>query len=147
MNFAEIKNKLIGGSQRTATVKKNIWGSFAIRGISILTSLMLVPMTIGYVSAEIYGVWLTISSILGWVSCMDIGVSHGLKNRLAESLALKDYEKGKSLVSTTYATMFTIFLPISIILIVASSKIDWCSILNVAQSNQETITRTMRLLF
>ena len=147
MNFAEIKNKLIGGSQRTATVKKNIWGSFAIKGISILTTFMLVPMTIGYVSAEIYGVWLTISSILGWVSYMDIGVSHGLKNRLAECLARKDYEKGKSLVSTTYAIMFAIFLPISIILIAASSKIDWCSILNVAPSNQETIIRTMRLLF
>ena len=100
-----------------------------------MTSLLLVPMTLGYVSAEIYGVWLTISSILHWLTYMDVGFTHGLKNRLNECLARKDYEKGKSLVSTTYAIMFIIFVPLSTLLIVASPWIDWCGILNVDSSN------------
>lgn len=147
MKIAAIKDILIGGSKRTAIVKKNILGSLAIKGISILTSLLLVPMTLGYVSAEIYGVWLTISSILHWLTYMDVGVTHGLKNRLNECLARKDYEKGKSLVSTTYAIMFAIFVPLSAILIVVSPWIDWCSILNVDPSNQEVILKTMQVLF
>lgn len=147
MNIQAIKNILIGGSERTATVKKNILGSLAIKGVSILTSLLLVPMTLGYVSAEIYGVWLTISSILHWLTYMDVGFTHGLKNRLNECLARKDYEKGKSLVSTTYAIMFAIFVPLSTILIVVSPWIDWCSILNVDPSNQEVILKTMQVLF
>ena len=147
MQITTIKNILIGGSQRTAIVKKNILGSLAIKGISILTSLLLVPMTLGYVSAEIYGVWLTISSILHWLTYMDVGFTHGLKNRLNECLARKDYEKGKSLVSTTYAIMFIIFVPLSAVLITASPWIDWCSILNVDSSNQEVILKTMQVLF
>ena len=147
MNIEIIKNKLIGGSQRTATVKRNILGSLAIKVVSILTSFLLVPMTLGYVSAEIYGVWLTISSILHWLTYMDVGVTHGLKNRLNECLARKDYEKGKSLVSTTYAIMFAIFVPLSVLLIVASPWVDWCSILNVSPSNQEVILKTMQVLF
>lgn len=147
MSITAIKDILIGGSKRTAIVKKNILGSLAIKGISILTSFLLVPMTLGYVSAEIYGVWLTISSVLHWLTYMDVGVTHGLKNRLNECLARKDYEKGKSLVSTTYAIMFAIFVPLSAILIVVSPWIDWCSILNVDPSNQEVILKTMQVLF
>lgn len=147
MTFTAIKDILIGGSKRTATVKKNILGSLAIKVISILTSFLLVPMTLGYVSAEIYGVWLTISSILHWLTYMDVGVTHGLKNRLNECLAKKDYAKGKSLVSTTYAIMFAIFVPLSMLLIVASPWIDWCTILNVDPSNQDIIIKTMQVLF
>ena len=142
-----IRNKLIGGAQRSAIVKKNILGSLAIKLVSILTSFLLVPMTLGYVSAEIYGVWLTISSILHWLTYMDIGVTHGLKNRLNECLARKDYTKGKSLVSTTYAIMFAIFVPLSVLLIVVSPWVDWCRILNVDPSNQEIIIKTMQVLF
>lgn len=147
MNIRAIKEKLIGGSQRSATVKKNIWGSLAIKAVSILTSFLLVPMTLGYVSAEIYGVWLTISSILHWLTYMDVGVTHGLKNRLNECLARQDYEKGKSLVSTTYAIMFAIFVPLSVLLIVVSPWIDWCRILNVDPSNQVIIIKTIQVLF
>lgn len=147
MRIEDIKEALIGGSLRTATIKKNILGSLVIKGISILTSLLLVPMTLGYVSTEIYGVWLTISSILHWLTYMDVGFTHGLKNRLNECLARKDYEKGKSLVSTTYAIMFAIFVPLSTILIIVSPWIDWCGILNVDPSNQEVILKTMQVLF
>lgn len=147
MTITEIKDILIGGSKRTAIVKKNILGSLVIKGISILTSLLLVPMTLGYVSAEIYGVWLTISSILHWLTYMDIGFTLGLKNRLNECLARKDYEKGKSLVSTTYAIMFAIFVPMSAVLIAVSPCIDWCRLLNVNASNQEVILKTMQVLF
>lgn len=147
MTVEEIKNKLFGGSQRTATVKKNIWGSLVIKGVSMTTSFMLVPMTIGYVSSEIYGLWLTISSILYWITYFDVGVTRGLKNRLNECLARKDYAKGKSLVSTTYAIMFAIFVPLSALLIGITPLIDWCGILNVSPYYQEILIKTIRVLF
>lgn len=134
------------GNERSLTVKKNIIYSFLIKGVSILISLMLVPMTLGYVSAEIYGVWLTISSILHWLTYMDVGFTLGLKNRLAECLANGDYEKGRSLVSTTYFIMAVIFIPLAVLLMFVCPNIDWCSILNVAQSNQEVVTKTIMLL-
>lgn len=147
MTLTNIKDKLIGGSTRTATVKKNILGSLLIKGISIATSFLLVPMTLGYVSSEIYGVWLTISSILHWFTYMDVGFTLGLKNRLNESLATGDYARGKSLVSTTYFMMASIFIPFGIISYLCVPLVDWCSILNVAASNQETIIKTIQILF
>ena len=78
------------GDNRSANVKKNILGSIFIKGISMVVSFMLVPLTIGYVSSELYGVWLTISSVLAWLSFLDVGFSQGLKNKLTEAIALNN---------------------------------------------------------
>lgn len=141
-----ILTKINSGSQRSITIKKNILWSFLIKGISILTSFLLVPLTLGYVSVEIYGVWLTISSILHWMTYMDVGFTLGLKNRLAEALAKNDYNRGKGLVSTTYYMMVVIFVPFSILLIVASPFINWCNMLNVSQEYSDTICITIQIL-
>ncbi len=139
--------KIKVGSERSVTIKKNIIWSLLIKGISILVSLMLVPMTLGYVSVEIYGVWLTISSILHWLTYMDVGFTLGLKNRLAEALAKGDYEKGKILVSTTYFIMMVIFIPLAVILLGGSPFIDWCGVLNVDSIYREVVLKTVQILF
>lgn len=146
MTFGKIYRQIMGGSNRTATIKKNILGSLVIKGISIAVSILLVPMTLGYVSPEIYGVWLTISSILHWVTYMDVGFTLGLKNRLAECIAKEDYEKGKSLVSTTYFIMVAIFVPLALLMILVCPIVDWCSILNIDQGNQEIVQKTITIL-
>lgn len=128
MNILSIINK---GDNRTINVKKNMLGSLLIKAISILVSLALVPLTIGYVSAELYGVWLTLSSILTWISFLDFGFGQGLKNKLTEALANEDYYKGQSLVSTTYFMMVVIFVPVSILLEILATFVNWSEFLNI----------------
>lgn len=125
-------NKILNSkNSRTKAIKQNIAGSLLVKGISIATSLILVPLTLGYVSSEIYGIWLTISSILYWLTYMDVGFTLGLKNRLAEAIAQKDFDRGRSLVSTTYFIMTVIFVPLTVVLLLISPHIDWCAFLNV----------------
>lgn len=134
------------GEQRSITVKKNIIASFFIKGVGILISFLLVPATLGYVSAELYGVWMALSSVLLWIHFLDLGFSQGLKNKLAEALAFKDYEKGKALVTTTYAMVTFIFVPIGIILEFIVPLVNWCSLLNVSTEYAEEIERVMYVL-
>ena len=77
---------------------------------------------------------------------MDVGFTLGLKNRLAEALAHEDYEKGKSLVSTTYFMMAVIFIPLSIFLILISPHINWCSFFNVNSKYEADVLLTIQLL-
>ena len=123
---------MISSNSRTQIIKKNIAGSLLIKGISIIVSLMLVPMTLGYVSSELYGIWLTLSSVIVWLNFFDIGFTLGLKNKLAEALALGDTQRGRHLVSTTYAIMIVIFVPLALIIWVIIPFVDWCSFLNVS---------------
>lgn len=143
MNFSKILNSK---DKRTATVKKNIIASFAIKGVSIIVSLLLVPMTLGYVSSELYGIWLTLSSIMMWLSFFDVGFTLGLKNKLAEAIALNNWVKGKSLVSTTYFMMILIFVPICIALELLIPCVNWANVLNVSQQYNGEISKVLYVL-
>ena len=139
-------NKLFSGNARSSQVKKNIVGSIAIKGISILASLLLVPLTLNYVNKELYGIWLTLSSIILWLNFFDIGFTLGLKNKLAESLAVKDYVSGKHLVSTTYYMMIIIFLPICVFMLFITPFLSWSSILNVSPVYNSDIIKVLYIL-
>ena len=65
------------GSGRSVVVKKNIVGSLFVKGCSIVISLLIVPLTLGYVSSDLYGIWLTLSSIMMWFNFFDIGFTLG----------------------------------------------------------------------
>lgn len=139
-------HNILGGSKRTSLLKKNIAASLLIKGVSILSTLLLVPLTLDYVNKELYGIWLTLSSIVVWINFFDIGLTLGLKNRLAEALTTHDYIHGKSLVSTTYFMMLAIFIPVSIIVMLLIPFIDWPKLLNVPTIYEKDIQIVLYLL-
>lgn len=139
-------NNIFSGNTRSSLIKKNIAGSIVIKGISILTSLLLVPLTINYINKELYGIWLTLSSIVLWLNFFDIGFTLGLKNKLAESLAIKDYISGKYLVSTTYYMMVIIFLPLCLFILFITPFLDWPLILNVSPVYNDDIIKVLYIL-
>lgn len=134
------------GNQRSVTVKKNIVGSFIIKCVSVIVSLLLVPATIGYVNAELYGVWLTVASVMTWINILDLGFTQGLKNKLTEALANDDIARGRILVSTTYAMMFVIFLPMCLIIEFLIPLIDWANLLNVNVAYSKDLTIVMHVV-
>lgn len=129
--FAEYFTK---GHERSIATKKNIAASLIIKGISIIISLLLVPLTINYVNPTQYGIWLTISSIVAWVSFFDIGFGHGLRNRFAESIAAGNREIAQKYISTTYAVLSIIFSAVLILFLLINFFIDWSKILNAPAS-------------
>ncbi|MBQ7622319.1 MAG: hypothetical protein IJS66_01085 [Bacteroidales bacterium] len=133
----KIKSLFSGGGERSRKARKNISAMIFIKGGNILTGLLLVPLTLRYVSSDTYGVWLAISSMVAWFSFFDIGINNGLKNRLAEALAHGDTVLAKKYVSTTYALLVLIFVPLMVIMLVAAPLLDWNSILNISQGAVE----------
>lgn len=139
-------NNFFQGNSRTVAVKKNIVASLFIRAISIGTSLLLIPATIDYVSSELYGVWLTLSTIVQWLSFFDIGFGNGLRNKLAESIAKGKYKLGKIFVSTTYFILSIIFLLVGIIAYFITPYISWHTILNVSIDLEPTIINVVHIV-
>jgi len=118
------------GHHRSVKAKKNIIYSFFLKSISIVIGFILVPLVLGYLDAERYGIWLTLSSILAWFSFFDIGLSNGLRNRFAEAIADNDTALAKTYVSTTYAILGLIFIVLGLIFFIISPNLNWQKILN-----------------
>lgn len=131
---------------RSATLGKNIIGTMALKGISILISFIMIPITLGYVDAELYGVWLTVASVMTWIHFLDLGFSQGLKNRLTEALAKDDYERGKTLVSTTYFMLICIILPACALLQALVPLINWARLLNVSEVYSQEISIVLHII-
>lgn len=142
----KLKDLINSGNSRTQVVKRNVFYSAGIKGVSIIISLLLVPLTINYVSSELYGIWLTLSSIISWLSFFDVGFGLGLRNRLTTAIALGDYHKGKILVSTTYCILSIIFLIVGIIGYYLSGLVNWCSVLNISSDYQDVLITASRIV-
>jgi O-antigen/teichoic acid export membrane protein len=126
----KIKYFFTKGHERTIKVKKNIALSFFLKGISIVIGFVVIPMTINYINPSRYGIWITLSSIISWLSFFDIGLGNGLKNKLAEANAVKNYTAARIYVSTTYAVLGIISFVVIFLFYIANHFINWVSILN-----------------
>lgn len=142
----KLLNRLINSSnKRSQIAKRNILGSLIIKAGSIIVQLLLVPLTLGYLSDELYGIWITISSVVMWMGFFDIGITLGLKNKLAIALANGDIYLGKRLISTTYGILCLIFIPLGILGYIFSPLIPWTHILNVSDEYTTQLTMSIQV--
>lgn len=142
----KIRSYFKQGDKRTINIKINVMQSFIYKGLSIVLSLLIVPLTIGFVNAEQYGVWLTISSIVGWVSYFDLGLGHGLRNKYAEAKANGNTKVMSQLISTTYALIAIIFSVVFIFFLVINHFINWNVFLGVSQIDNASLQKIMLAL-
>ncbi len=105
----------------------------------MVIGFLLVPMTLDLLNKELYGIWLTLASVITWFSLFDIGLGYGLRNKLAEALARDDLEEAKSLVSSTYALIAGISGALLLLFLVVNPFINWNLILNVEVETINTL--------
>jgi O-antigen/teichoic acid export membrane protein len=144
-----IRRTFFEGAPRSIQAKQNIVGLFFLRGVSTAINFVLVPLTLGYLSSNGFGIWLTLNSILAWVIWLDVGLGNGLRNRFAVALAHNDKELARSLVSTTYLFVGLISLSLIVLFLCAQPLLSWSGILMVPpEMNQElTLLATVVFIF
>jgi O-antigen/teichoic acid export membrane protein len=125
-----IKNFFTQGNERSINAKRNILIIAVLKGCGIAISLFLVPVTIHYVNPTRYGIWLTLTSIVGWFSFFDIGLGNGLRNKFAEAVASRKPELARTYVSTTYAILTIIIAIVLLIFFCINPFLNWAKILN-----------------
>lgn len=128
------------GHERSIAAKKNIVASLLVKGCSIAISLLLVPLTIGYINPAKYGIWLTMSSIIGWFSFFDIGFTQGLRNKFAEAKAKGNTELARIYVSTTYFYVGIIFTILWLIGLCINLFITWHGLLKLPTEMETEIS-------
>lgn len=133
----KLVNKFLSGHERSVKAKKNIVASFFLKGISIVISLLLVPLTIDYLSPTKYGIWLTLTSVIGWFVFFDIGLGNGMRNKFAEAKAAGNDVLARTYISTTYAIITIIAALLFVVFFAINQFLNWGEILNVSSDIQE----------
>ncbi|GAO31666.1 O-antigen flippase Wzx [Geofilum rubicundum JCM 15548] len=104
--------------------------SFGLQGVTIVIGFVYVPLLLDYLDNERYGIWLTLTSILGWFEFFNVGLGSGLRNKFAEAVAQDKHELARVYVSTTYAIVIAIFFAVILLFYVLNPFLQWDAILN-----------------
>ena len=128
-----VQSYLNTGDSRTKLAKKNIFWSFGLKFLDVVIDLLLVPISLAYLTQTDYGIWLTINSMVAWLNFTDVGISHGFRNKLAESISSNNYKLAKTYTSTAYGIISLISISLATIGLILSPFIDWTFVLNTTQ--------------
>lgn len=143
----KLRSKIKGADSRSTKMYKNTIAMIGIRGLSMLISLISAPIMLHHVNRADYGVLLTLTSIVSWVGLMDVGLGNGLRNKLPEFLANKDFRSAKKVISSCYATL-AIYVGILItIFLLISPFVNWLGVLNSPTSDAGEISCLANIVF
>jgi O-antigen/teichoic acid export membrane protein len=107
-------------------------GSTAIVKIfTVVINLITVPLTINYLGAERYGLWMAISSLMALMTFTDLGLGNGLLNAVSRANGSKDDEAAKVAVSSTFFILLGIASALFLIFIAIYPFISWKDVFNV----------------
>lgn len=143
----EIRKKYSSADTRSKKMYKNTVAMIGIRGISMILTLISAPIMLHHVDRADYGVLLTLTSIVGWVGYMDIGLGNGLRNKLPEFIANNDFNSAKKIVSSCYATLAIYVALIITVFLIISPFVDWLEVLNSPTSDAKEIRELTNVVF
>lgn len=116
-------------------LKKNSILLAVYKAVSMVLSMLYVPVILAYLGTGLYGIWATVLNVISWVNYFDIGIGNGLRNKLSAVLAKDpDDSEVKSLISSAYVLLSVVVLGVMVIALIVFQFIDWRSLLNVPES-------------
>lgn len=104
------------------------------RAIMLGTSLVSVPLTLGYLETERYGLWLTISSLVAMLSFADLGVGNGLLNSVSRANGLDDVAMARRYISSAVVLLTLVGLALLVATSVVVTAVDLDQLLNIQSS-------------
>ena len=132
---------------RDGIIVANLSGSIALKGVNMLISLMMVPITLNFLEKTRYGLWAALSSVLAWFFIFDVGIGNGLRNKFIELKAKNDYVGIKHYVSTAYFLFGSLAAIIATVFIVVNSFVDWSGVLKAPASMSKELSDTVVVVF
>jgi O-antigen/teichoic acid export membrane protein len=93
------------------------------RVVAICVSVVSVPLSIGYLGGERYGAWVTIASVITFLSITDFGLASSLTNALGKAQAEDAHARGQRLVSSALLMLSLLAAGLLIIGIVFAPRI------------------------
>jgi O-antigen/teichoic acid export membrane protein len=120
------------GSERYRRATLTTLTALGARGVSVVTVLVSVPLTVHYLGSERYGLWITLSSIAAVLGFADLGIGNGLVNAIAGAHGRDDPELAKRYVSSAFFVLVLVVAALGVLFVPLYAAIPWPSAFNVS---------------
>ncbi len=133
LRFKPFDNDSVGGRarERHRRVVLTALASVVAKSISVVSAIITVPLTLHYLGAERYGLWMAISSVIALAGFTDFGLGNGLINAVARAHGENDQEMAACSVSSAFYLLLSIAVGMAFIFFCAYPWIPWAKVFNV----------------
>jgi len=105
--------------------------SLTARGLGFAAAIVTVPITLGYLGAERYGMWMTISSMIALLGFTDLGIGNGLLNAIAHAHGTGDREDAARKVSSALVMLTAVAVVFGVAFALSYSSVSWAGVFAV----------------
>lgn len=117
-------------NERHRRIVLSATASFGAKAVYSLCMFIYVPLALSYLGNERYGVWQTMTALLGFLAISDLGMGSGMISQLAATQGIDDRTQARRIVSS--ATFVTTFVAIGLaaIFVAIYPFVDWARLFN-----------------
>jgi O-antigen/teichoic acid export membrane protein len=112
-------------SNKDLSIFLNIGKSFFFRILGMLFNFLTIPITLRILKSNEYGIWVTIFSLVSWVTLMDVGIGSGFRIKFTEEITKKDFKEAAKYLQTFYLSTSILALVFTIIIFVLYGIFDF----------------------
>lgn len=78
--------------------------------VQLVTGLVSIPLTLNYVGVERFGIWMTLSTALAFITFSDFGVGIGLQDRMSKFIGSGNYESARKAFFSSFLFILILFV-------------------------------------
>jgi len=120
--------------ERFRRILQTSWAGALSKIVSIVTSLLSVPMAMNYMGVEGYGLWMAVSSLIMFLGVADGGIANGVINVIARLSASSAYVEMRGVVSSAFFLLLLISIACFLLFLSVALFVPWNEILGVSDS-------------
>lgn len=105
--------------------------SIVAKAVALLTPLITIPLTLQYLGVERFGMWMTITSVVGMLAFADLGLGDALITMISRADGRGDREAAARCVSSACFLLAGVACVILLLLLAAGPWVPWHRVFNV----------------
>jgi O-antigen/teichoic acid export membrane protein len=137
-------NELVS-KERTRNYLRQIRAEAMYKAVAVTASFIAIPLMIGYLGQEQFGVWATMLTVMTWIVFFDLGVGNGLRNKVAASLAKNEKHEARNYIASGYTLIGLIALATWALVTVCAYFVPWQIVFNTQSIPESTLRETVQI--
>lgn len=121
--------------RRYLSIARGGASALGAKGVSALAVIVSVPLTLHHLGPERYGLWVTLYSVIAWLSLFDLGLSNGLMHVLSEAYGKGRSDLAKSYVSAAVQGLIAIAAIAGVLCVLLALGLNWSAFFNIREQH------------
>ncbi len=135
--------QIMRAENRNKRIKHTAVVALAAKGVNALSGLITVPVTLSYLGAEQFGIWMALTGFVAFLSFTDLGIGIGLQNALTRCHGNDDEKSPSSIISTALFLTLLLCIALCVVSWYLIPQFDLTRIIKLSgDENQSTLLNT-----